>query len=164
MLISFHQLDEFYMAQALFWAGIGAILGEVPVGAVVVLNGCVIGYGFNCPILQKDASAHAEIVAVRMACKHINNYRLNGASIYITLEPCTMCFGALIHARLARMIIGTLEPKAGALSHNIANMAHFNHLINYQVGIGADKSALLLRTFFANRRRAKKTMKFLKST
>jgi len=108
--------DEYWMAKALMLAQCAAGQGEVPVGAVVVdADNNLIGEGWNQPIGARDPSAHAEIVALRQAAKNVGNYRLPGATLYVTIEPCTMCAGALIHSRIDRVVIGALEPKAGAV-------------------------------------------------
>ena len=104
--------DQDYMREALALAAQGAALGEVPVGAVLVQNGEIIGRGFNCPISGSDPSAHAEMVAIRAAAAAASNYRLPGSTLYVTLEPCSMCAGLIVHSRVARVVYGALEPKA----------------------------------------------------
>ena len=116
MSATFRAEDQHWMQLAYQQAALGAAQGEIPVGAVIVSEGKIIGQGFNQPISSHDPTAHAEVVALRQACESIQNYRLpDDATLYVTLEPCTMCVGALIHARIDRVIIGTLEPKAGSL-------------------------------------------------
>ncbi|BCD84489.1 tRNA-specific adenosine deaminase [Pseudomonas solani] len=105
--------DEDFMREALALAAEGAALGEVPVGAVLVQDGQVIGRGFNCPISRHDPSAHAEMVAIRDAALAVENYRLVGSTLYVTLEPCSMCAGLIVHSRVARVVYGATEPKAG---------------------------------------------------
>ena len=107
------------MRQALALAARAAESGEVPVGAVVVVDGVVVGEGWNQPIASSDPTAHAEIVAMRAAARHLRNYRLTGASLFVTVEPCLMCVGAMIHARIATVVYGTPEPRAGALGSAI---------------------------------------------
>jgi len=143
-----------FMRQALALAGQGAELGEVPVGALVVLDGEVIGEGFNRPISASDPSAHAEVNALRAAATHQNNYRLPGATLYVTIEPCTMCFGTLIHARIARLVYGAAEPRAGVVSSQLqlAEQTFFNHKIEVEGGVLADEAGALVREFFQKRR------------
>lgn len=105
--------DRDFMLEALALAAQGAALGEVPVGAVLVQNGEIVGRGFNCPISGSDPSAHAEMVAIRNAAQSVQNYRLPGSTLYVTLEPCSMCAGLIVHSRIARVVFGALEPKAG---------------------------------------------------
>jgi tRNA(adenine34) deaminase len=128
--------------------------GEVPVGAVVVLDGQVIGQGFNEPISTNDPTAHAEIVALREAGKRIGNYRLTGATVYVTIEPCQMCVGAMIHARIARVVYGTREPKAGAIESTMR--AHeqptLNHRMEATGGVLEDECRELIQEFFRSRR------------
>jgi tRNA(adenine34) deaminase len=150
--------DEFWMRRALELAAEAEALGEVPVGAVIVLDGEVIGEGFNQPISSCDPSAHAEIVAVRAAAKSANNYRLPGSSIYVTLEPCTMCVGALIHARIERLVYGTTEPKSGAVisRSQLLTADYFNHRIEVTGGILAEECQHQLSQFFQKRRDEKR--------
>ena len=111
--------DTLFMSQAISLANQAALAGEVPVGAVIVKQGVVVGSGFNQPIKSKDSSAHAEIVAIRQACQTLGNYRLPGCDMYVSLEPCIMCVGALIHARISRLIYAASEPRAGAIHSRI---------------------------------------------
>ena len=129
-------------------------LGEVPVGAVVVLDGRVVGEGFNQPISATDPTAHAEIVALRDAGKRIGNYRLNGADVYVTIEPCQMCVGAMIHARIARVIYGTREPKAGAVESAMRAHEHpsLNHRMEALGGVLEEECRAVIQRFFADRR------------
>ena len=128
--------------------------GEVPVGAVIVSEGNVIGKGFNRPISGNDPTAHAEIVALRDAAQHLQNYRLSNATIYCTVEPCMMCAGAIIHARIARVVFGTPDPKAGAAGsiYNVLTDPRLNHRVEVLSGIREDECAALLRQFFSARR------------
>ncbi|MGB0444413.1 MAG: tRNA adenosine(34) deaminase TadA [Porticoccaceae bacterium] len=143
-----------FMKQALALAEQAAEKGEVPVGAVVVADGEVIGKGFNCPIGSSDPTAHAEIVALRDAAKNIENYRLAGCDLYVTIEPCTMCVGAMIHARINRIIFGAPEPRAGALTSQLAllDADHFNHAMKWTGGILEDQCRALMKDFFKQRR------------
>lgn len=142
------------MQQALALAAKGAELGEVPVGALVVLDGEIIGEGFNQPISSSDPSAHAEVKALRDAASRQNNYRLPGATLYVTIEPCTMCFGTLIHARIARLVYGAAEPRAGVVASQLqlAEKTFFNHKIEVEGGVMAAEAGALVREFFQKRR------------
>ena len=128
--------------------------GEVPVGAVVVLDGAVIAQGFNQPIGTHDATAHAEIVAMRAAGARIGNYRLTGATMYVTIEPCQMCVGAMIHARIARVVYGTREPKAGAIESAMRAHEHpaLNHRIEAHGGVLEAECREMIQGFFEGRR------------
>jgi tRNA(adenine34) deaminase len=128
--------------------------GEVPVGAVVVLDGVVIGEGFNRPIGSCDPTAHAEVVALRDAARRIGNYRLTGASVYVTIEPCQMCVGAMIHARISRVIYGTREPKAGAIESAMRAHEHpsLNHRMEATGGVLDAECRELMQEFFRSRR------------
>lgn len=139
--------DEQYMRRALELARRAE--GEVPVGAVVVLDGKIIGEGWNRPLSTHDASSHAEIEAIRAAGRAAGNYRLGGTSLYVTLEPCTMCVGAAFQARIARVVYGAAEPKTGAAD---LFMSRHNHHAKVQGGVLADECVALLRDFFAARR------------
>ena len=143
-----------FMQTALALAEQARQLGEVPVGALVVLDGRVIGEGFNQPISATDPTAHAEIVAMREAARRIGNYRLTGAELYVTIEPCQMCVGAMVHARIARVIYGTREPRAGALES--AMRAHEHPALNHQMeavgGVLEEECRAVIQGFFAERR------------
>lgn len=143
------------MRLALQLAQQAADVGEVPVGAVVVLENEVIGEGFNSPITLHDPSAHAEIQAIRAAAARLQNYRLSGCQLYVTIEPCAMCFGAMIHARVAQLIYGAPEPRAGAV-HSALQLADENKVFNHKVdavgGVLAEPCANLMRGFFKQRR------------
>ncbi|QEY16115.1 tRNA adenosine(34) deaminase TadA [Cellvibrio sp. KY-GH-1] len=153
--------DIRWMEYAIQLAAKGEALGEVPVGAVIVKNGAILGEGFNQPITSNDPTAHAEVVALRQAAKHIENYRLIDSTIYVTLEPCTMCVGALVHARIARLVFGTTEPKAGAVvsKAQLLGSDFFNHRINYSRGLLAEQCQHQLSQFFAQRRAQKRKEK-----
>ena len=128
--------------------------GEVPVGAVVVLNGGIIGVGCNQPISAADPTAHAEIVALRDAARRVRNYRLNGATLYVTIEPCQMCVGAMIHARIARVVYGTAEPKAGAIESAMRAHEHpaLNHRMQATGGVLEAECRGMIQEFFRERR------------
>ncbi|MCK7598199.1 tRNA adenosine(34) deaminase TadA [Microbulbifer sp. CAU 1566] len=143
-----------YMQRALELASQAAALGEVPVGAVVVLDGEIIGEGFNQPITASDPSAHAEVVALRAAASHQENYRLPGATLYVTIEPCTMCFGTLIHARIARLVYGAAEPRAGVVASQLQlpEKTFFNHRVQVEGGVLQEQAGTLVKEFFQKRR------------
>jgi tRNA(adenine34) deaminase len=145
---------EEYMREALALAAQAAAAGEVPVGAVVVKDGRVIGRGSNRPISSADPTAHAEIVALREAAAAEGNYRLPGCELYVTLEPCAMCVGAMVHARIARVVYGTHDPKTGACGSivDLPAIAHWNHHGTFEGGVLAEECAVLLKRFFAERR------------
>jgi tRNA(adenine34) deaminase len=146
--------DEGYMRRALELARQGQAEGEVPVGAVVVLDGAVIGEGWNRPIAAADPTAHAEIQALRAAARTLGNYRLGGASLYVTLEPCAMCVGAMFHARIARVVFGARDPKTGSAGSviNLFGESRLNHHATVIGGVLGEESGALLSTFFAARR------------
>ena len=152
------QIDEYYMLRALELAKKGEALGEVPVGAVIVKDGEIIGEGFNQPISSRDPTAHAEIVALRDAASHIENYRLTGCTLYVTIEPCTMCAGSLIHARIKRLVFGATEPKSGVVgsNDNALLLPHFNHLIEITSDVLTDECSSIMSDFFARRRAARR--------
>ena len=146
--------DTRYMDLALAEAEKAESAGEVPVGAIIVFNDAVIGSGFNQPISAHDATAHAEIIALRKAGDAIGNYRLSGVTMYCTVEPCMMCAGAMIHARIARLVFGTPDPKAGSAGsiYNVLTDPRMNHRVEVVSGIREDECSALLRTFFSRRR------------
>ena len=150
--------DDDFMRLALAQAEQAARLGEVPVGAVVVCDGKVIGHGHNAPISQHDPSAHAEIEALRSAATRLGNYRLDNCTLYVTLEPCAMCVGAMLHARLHRVVFGAPEPKTGAAGSvlNLFAQTQLNHHTSVQGGVLAQDCASQLQTFFQARRQAQK--------
>ena len=147
-------MDERFMRIALELAAQARQRGEVPVGAVVVLEGTVIGEGFNQPIGAQDPTAHAEIVAMRAAAGRIGNYRLPGAELFVTIEPCQMCVGAMVHARIARLIYAAPEPKAGAIESAMRAHEHpaLNHRIQAVGGVLEAESRELIQEFFRDRR------------
>jgi tRNA(adenine34) deaminase len=143
-----------WMCLALEQAELGGQLDEVPVGAIIVRDGEIIGRGFNCPISAADPTAHAEIQALREAASASGNYRLAGATLYVTIEPCHMCAGALVHARIACVVFGAREPKAGAVvsRNRLLDEPYLNHRVMWQEGYLADECAARLSNFFARRR------------
>lgn len=153
--------DDEWMAEALVLAREAERCHEVPVGAIVVLDGKIIGRGANSPIAQHDPSAHAEILALRQAAQAVGNYRLPGASLYVTLEPCAMCAGAMLHARVARVIYGAPDAKTGAAGSviNLFAEPRLNHHATVQGGVLATQCSSLLSGFFAARRLAKQSCK-----
>lgn len=153
--------DEHWMRRALALAERGAAQGEVPVGAVVVLDGEVVGEGWNQPIGSSDPTAHAEVVALRQAAATLGNYRLPGACLYVTLEPCTMCVGALIHARVQRLVYGTVEPKAGAVRSQLRLLEQefYNHRPSVTSGVLEQPCRDQLTGFFHQRRAQIKAQK-----
>lgn len=151
--------DTQWMNYAIELAKQGANCGEVPVGAVLICDDAIIGSGFNEPIGRHDATAHAEIVAIRRACKQLNNYRLPlNTTLYVTLEPCTMCIGAMIHARVNRVVYAANEPRAGMLGSqmNLAVQPFYNHQLQVNSGLCSGPSSQLLKMFFRQRRKSKK--------
>jgi len=149
--------DEFFMREAISLARGAECLGEVPVGAVVVLNGEIIGRGFNAPIGESDPTAHAEIAALRDAARRMGNYRLPGCELFVTLEPCAMCAGAIIHSRIARVIYGARDPKTGVHGSVVDLFAveRLNHHATIEGGVLAEECGRLLSEFFAARRAAR---------
>jgi tRNA(adenine34) deaminase len=150
--------DADYMRHALELACSAQDAGEVPVGAVVVRDGEIIGRGFNAPISRHDPSAHAEMMALRDAAQNIGNYRLVGCELFVTLEPCLMCAGAIMHARIARLVYGASDPKTGACGSvlNVFFEQRLNHHAEVVSGVLADECGLTLSKFFALRRAQQK--------
>ncbi|MFJ9991309.1 tRNA adenosine(34) deaminase TadA [Pseudomonas putida] len=146
--------DQAFMQLALELAAEGALLGEVPVGAVLVQQGQVIGRGFNRPITDSDPSAHAEMVAIRDAAKAVSNYRLPGSTLYVTLEPCSMCAGLIVHSRIERVVYGALEPKAGVVQSQgqFFTQGFLNHRVLVEGGVLAQECGQILSDFFKARR------------
>lgn len=142
------------MRAALALAREAATLDEVPVGAVVVVDGDIVGGGFNQPISRSDPTAHAEVMALRAAAARLGNYRLPGATLYVTLEPCVMCAGAIMHARIGRIVFGARDPKTGAAGSviDLFSEARLNHHADIEGGVLADECGALLSGFFATRR------------
>ncbi len=152
-------LDEQWMAQAIQLASRAEAEGEVPIGALVVHAGEVIGHGWNRSISTHDPCAHAEIMALREAGQAIENYRLGDVTLYVTLEPCAMCAGAMLHARIARLVVGASDPKTGAAGSvlNVLEGPHTFHQIAVETGVLAERCAEQLRQFFRDRRAASKS-------
>lgn len=147
--------DERFMRRALELARSAEVEGEVPVGALVVVDGVIVGEGWNRPIGSRDPTAHAEIVALRAAGRQLDNYRLPGSTLYVTLEPCPMCASAIVHARVARVVYGARDPRAGAAGSVfdlLPSDARFNHRTACEGGLLAEESGELLRSFFRARR------------
>jgi tRNA(adenine34) deaminase len=146
---------ERWMAQALALARAAQVRGEVPVGAIVVSEGAIVGRGGNAPIAGNDPTAHAEIAALREAASALGNYRLPGCELYVTIEPCAMCAGAILHARIRRLVFGAPDPKTGACGSVVDLFAEprLNHHTTVTGGVAAEACAALLSDFFASRRR-----------
>ncbi|MEQ1438714.1 tRNA adenosine(34) deaminase TadA [Fontimonas sp. SYSU GA230001] len=152
--------DEAYMRHALMLAHRAQAMGEVPVGAVVVHGQRIVGEGWNQPIGAHDPSAHAEMVALRQAAQRIGNYRLLDTTLYVTLEPCVMCAGAIVHARVAHLVFGAWDPKAGAVRsvYDVIARPRLNHIVEWQGGVLERECGELLRAFFRARRSAARTL------
>jgi tRNA(adenine34) deaminase len=146
--------DEMYMRRALELARQAEAAGEVPVGAVIVRGNEIIGEGFNRPISQRDPTAHAEMIALRAAAAGSDSYRLTGTTLYVTLEPCAMCAGAMVHARVERLVYGAPDPRAGAAGSvfNVVRSSALNHRLNVDEGVLGEECGALLRNFFLARR------------
>jgi tRNA(adenine34) deaminase len=146
--------DELWMEEALRAAQRALEAGEVPVGAVVVCGGEIIGRGWNRNLTDSDPSAHAEIIALRQAGAHLGNHRLGDCELFATIEPCAMCAGALVHARVKRLVYGADDPKAGAIQSvmKVLNHPQLNHRMEVRSGVLAGRSAELLQSFFRSRR------------
>jgi tRNA(adenine34) deaminase len=146
--------DEHWMGLALEEAARAARVGEVPVGAVVVLDGRLLGRGHTASIARQDPTAHAEIVALRAAAREAGNYRLTGATLYVTIEPCAMCCGAALHARIARLVYGADDAKAGAVRsvHRLLDEERLNHRVEVTAGVRAEECGARLRDFFRAKR------------
>ena len=147
--------DEYWMEKALELARKAEAAGEVPVGAVLVKDGQLLAEGWNQPIISHDATSHAEIMAMREAGKRLDNYRLIDTVMYVTLEPCSMCVGAMIHARVAKVVYGASEPRTGALggAFNLLDASQHNHVFDVVPGILAQDSRDMLQKFFQSRRK-----------
>lgn len=158
MLPKIVMMDADYMCHALELASRAQNAGEVPVGAVVVKEGEIIGRGFNAPISRHDPSAHAEMLALREAAQNIGNYRLVGCELFVTLEPCLMCAGAIMHARIARLVYGASDPKTGACGSvmNVFAERRLNHQTEVVQGVLANECGAMLSNFFALRRAQQK--------
>ncbi len=150
--------DEAFMAEAIAIAEAAAEAGDVPVGAVVVLGGRIIGRGGNRREVDADPTGHAEIVALREACRAVGRWRVDGATLYVTLEPCAMCAGAIVGARVSRLVYGTADPKGGAVRtlYQICDDERLNHRVQISAGIEAERCAALLQAFFREARARKR--------
>lgn len=146
--------DEYWMQMALELAHQAQAKKEVPVGALLVRNNECIGRGWNQPIGNSDPTAHAEIMALRDAASTLHNYRLVDTTLYVTLEPCAMCTGALVHARVDRLVFGALDPKSGAVKSvfNLLDESRLNHKVSYESGVLSEACGCLLKNFFKNKR------------
>jgi tRNA(adenine34) deaminase len=146
--------DEKWMREALLLARQAETVGEVPVGAVLVKDGILLGSGWNQPIGAHDPTAHAEVMALRAAAGSIGNYRLTGTTLYVTLEPCAMCAGAMVHARVARLVYGAADPKTGAAGSvfDLTGTDKLNHRLEVEGGVLAEECGGLLREFFSRKR------------
>jgi tRNA(adenine34) deaminase len=146
--------DKECMARALAEAQVAGEVGEVPVGAILVKDNEIIGAGVNRCIAESDPTAHAEIVAIREAATHEKNYRLSGTTLYVTLEPCAMCLGAMLHARIGRLVFGAYDPRAGAAGSvmDLANVRELNHRVEVNGGLMEEECGEMLRQFFASLR------------
>ncbi len=151
-------MDELFMKEALKEAQKAYEINEVPIGAVIVRNGEIVGRGYNQKETMKDATLHAEISAIKDACKNLGGWRLPGCTMYVTLEPCSMCAGALVNSRVERLVIGTRDLKTGACGSvlNIVQMEKLNHQIDVQFGVLQEECSYILKTFFAELRNLKK--------
>lgn len=156
-----HEMDIHWMRLALEQAALADAANEVPVGAVVVYQNEVVGRGFNSPISRCNPVAHAEILALQEAAQQLDNYRLVDCDLYVTLEPCTMCAGAIVHSRIRRLVYGATEPKAGAIvsQEQVLLQPQMNHHVEVVGGVLAEESAQVISAFFKRRRREKKALK-----
>jgi tRNA(adenine34) deaminase len=154
MTVRLQASDEIWMAEALALARAAGARGEVPVGAIVVKDGAIVGHGGNAPIAGNDPTAHAEIAALREAGFALGNYRLPGCDLYVTIEPCAMCAGAILHARIRRVVFGARDPKTGACGSvvDLFSEPRLNHHATVTAGVAADECGALLTQFFDARR------------
>lgn len=152
--MSWSEADTRFMKAAIAEAEVAASIDEVPVGAVIVKGGEMIARGFNCPVQNNDPTAHAEIMAIRAAAVVENNYRLNNTTLYVTLEPCPMCVGAMLHARVSRVVFGAYDPKSGAAGSvlDLCDDRRMNHRIEVNGGLLEEQCGGLLRQFFERKR------------
>ena len=147
-------IDREWMAKAILLAEQAGAAGEVPVGAVLVKDGVAVGEGWNRPISTCDPTAHAEVMALRDAASRLENYRLPETTLYVTIEPCTMCVGAILHARVGRIVYGATEPRAGAVESQLqlTDMTHYNHKVEVVGGVLAKECGQLISDFFRKKR------------
>lgn len=148
--------DELWMEEALRQAALAEAWGEVPVGAVVIRDGCIVGRGYNRNISEHDPTAHAEVVALRDAARTVGNHRLIGCDLYVTIEPCAMCAGAIVHARINRLVYGAHDPRAGAVRSvmQVLEQPELNHHVEVTTGVLAGRSIDLLQAFFRSKRQS----------
>ena len=153
--------DAYWMGKAIAQARKAEAKGEVPIGAVIVRDGAVIARGFNLRESSQDPSAHAELIAIRKAARKLSSWRLTGATLYVTLEPCTMCMGAVILSRLERVVFGSFDPKGGAAGslYDLSNDQRLNHSVTLTSGVRGDETSALLSNFFVTLRAEKKRLK-----
>ena len=153
--------DERFMKQAIKQAKKAYAIGEVPIGCVIVYDGKVIGRGYNRRTIDKNTLAHAEIQAIRKACKKMNDWRLEECTMYVTLEPCQMCSGAIVQSRMTRVVIGCMNPKAGCAGSilNLLQMDEFNHQVELEIGVLEEECSQMMKSFFKELRDAKKAKK-----
>ena len=150
--------DEKYMKEAIRQAKKAYKIGEVPIGCVIVHDGKIIGRGYNRRTIDKNTLAHAEIQAIRKACKKMNDWRLEECTMYVTLEPCQMCSGAIVQSRMTRVVIGCMNPKAGCAGSilNLLQMEEFNHQVDMEIGVLEEECSQMMKSFFKELREAKK--------
>ena len=156
-----HKDDDYWMGKAIAQAKKAEAVGEVPIGAVIVKDGAVIARGYNLRESRQDPAAHAELIAIRKAARKLGNWRLTGATLYVTLEPCTMCMGAVILSRLDRVVFGSHDPKGGAAGslYDLSNDSRLNHRVVLTPGVRSEETSALLTNFFAALRAKKKHLK-----
>ena len=154
-------VDEKFMKQAIKQAKKAYAIGEVPIGCVIVHDGKVIGRGYNRRTIDKNTLAHAEIQAIRKACKKMNDWRLEECTMYVTLEPCQMCSGAIVQSRMTKVVIGCMNPKAGCAGSilNLLQMEEFNHQVELEIGVLEEECSQMMKSFFKELRDAKKAKK-----
>jgi tRNA(adenine34) deaminase len=152
--MNLENIDQYWMNHALSLARRAEEIGEVPIGAVIVIENEMVGEGWNQPISTSDPTAHAEIIALRQAAKRLSNYRLLNATLFVTLEPCAMCAGAMLHSRIKRLVFGASDPRTGAAGSvlNLLKPVLFNHTLEYNGGIMSDECGEILKMFFQARR------------
>ena len=153
--------DEKFMKQAIKQAKKAYAIGEVPIGCVIVHDGKVIGRGYNRRTIDKNTLAHAELMAIRKASKKMNDWRLEDCTMYVTLEPCQMCSGAIVQSRMTRVVVGCMNPKAGCAGSilNLLQMEEFNHQVELEIGVLEEECSQMMKTFFKELRDAKKKRK-----
>lgn len=159
--MDFSEQDKYFMRMALEEASRGFDRDEVPIGAVIVSSsGVLLGRGYNRPISSNDPTAHAEVVAIRDACSYVKNYRLTGATMYVTLEPCLMCYGALVQSRIKRLVFGAYDKRSGLTSHtDLIEKLNLNHRVDIDGGLFAEECGDLLSRFFQLKREMQKKIK-----